>query len=87
MPILERNADGPSASLKGVPMGRQSKRRTVTKTGAIERKALLQIAKALILGMRNSLTDPIACIKQRIVEELAAVLGMERCVIFKICRG
>jgi len=67
-------------------MGRQSKKRIVNRPGAIERKALLQIAKALILGMRNSLTDPIACIKQRVVEELAAVLGMERCVIFKICR-
>ena len=50
----------------------------------IERKAFLQITKALILGMRNSLTDPSACMKQNIIEELAAVLGVERCVIFKI---
>jgi GAF domain-containing protein len=50
----------------------------------IERKAFLQITKALILGMRNGLTDPSACMKQNIIEELAAVLGVERCVIFKI---
>jgi GAF domain-containing protein len=35
--------------------------------------------------MRNSLTDPSACMKQSIIEELAAVLGLERCVIFKVC--
>ena len=52
----------------------------------IERKAFLQITKALILGMRNSLTDPSACMKQNIIEELAGVLGVERCVIFKIGR-
>jgi len=50
----------------------------------IERKAFLQITKALILGMRNGLTDPSSCMKQNIIEELAAVLGVERCVIFKI---
>jgi len=50
----------------------------------IDRKAFLQITKALILGMRNSLTDPSACMKQNIIEELAAVLGVDRCVIFKI---
>jgi GAF domain-containing protein len=50
----------------------------------IERKAFLQITKALILGMRNGLTDPSACMKQNIIEELAAVLGVKRCVIFKI---
>jgi GAF domain-containing protein len=50
----------------------------------IERKAFLQITKALILGMRNGLTDPAACMKQNIIEELAGVLGVERCVIFKI---
>ena len=50
----------------------------------IERKAFLQITKALILGMRNGLTDPSACMKQIIIEELAAVLGVQRCVIFKI---
>ena len=50
----------------------------------IERKAFLQITKALILGMRNGLTDPSACMKQNIIEELAAVLGVQRCVIFKI---
>jgi len=54
-------------------------------TDVIERKAFLQITKALILGMRNSLADPFASMKQNIIEELAAVLGMERCVIFKIC--
>jgi len=52
----------------------------------IERKAFLQITKALILGMRNGLTDPSACMKQNIIEELAAVLRVERCVIFKIGR-
>jgi len=50
----------------------------------IQRKAFLQITKALILGMRNSLTDPSSCMKQNIIEELAAVLRVERCVIFKI---
>ena len=50
----------------------------------IERKAFLQITKALILGMRNGLTDPSACMKQNIIEELAAVLEVQRCVIFKI---
>jgi GAF domain-containing protein len=53
-------------------------------TDMIERKAFLQITKALILGMRNNLTDPSACMKQNIIEELAGVLGVERCVIFKI---
>jgi GAF domain-containing protein len=52
----------------------------------IERRAFLKITKALILGMRNSLTGPSACMKQNIIEELAAVLGVERCVIFKIDR-
>ncbi|MGD0663883.1 MAG: GAF domain-containing protein [Syntrophorhabdales bacterium] len=66
-------------------MGGRSKTRFVgATTGMIERKAFLQITKALILGMRNSLADPFACIKQNIIEELAAVLGMERCVIFKV---
>ena len=55
-------------------------------TDMIERKAFLQITKALILGMRNNLTDPSACMKQNIIEELAAVLGVERCVIFKISK-
>ena len=52
----------------------------------IERKAFLQITKALILGMRNSLADPSASMTQTIMEELAGVLGVERCVIFKIDR-
>lgn len=50
----------------------------------IERKAFLQITKALILGMRNGLSDPSACMKQNIMEELAAILGVERCVFFRI---
>ena len=50
----------------------------------IERKAFLQIAKALILSLRNSLTDSSVCIKQSIMEELAGILGVERCAIFKI---
>ena len=50
----------------------------------IERKAFLQITKALILGMRNGLTDPSSCMKQNIIEELASVLKVQRCVIFKI---
>jgi GAF domain-containing protein len=52
----------------------------------IDRKAFLQITKALILGMRNGLTDPLSSIKQNIMEELAGVLRVERCVIFKIGR-
>jgi GAF domain-containing protein len=68
-------------------MGGRSKTRFVgAATGMIERKAFLRITKALILGMRNSLTDPSACMQQVIIEELAAVLGVERCVIFKISR-
>ena len=50
----------------------------------IERKAFLQITKALILGLRNALTDPSACIKQNIIEELAQILGVERCVVFRV---
>ena len=64
--------------------GRSRKRFVGAATGMIERKAFLEITKALVLGMRNSLTDPFACMKQNIIEELAVVLGMERCVIFKI---
>ena len=66
-------------------MGGRSKTRFVgAATDMIKRKVFLQITKALILGMRNSLTDPSACMKQNIIEKLAAVLGVERCVIFKI---
>jgi len=50
----------------------------------IERKAFLQITKAMILGLRDSLTDPSVQIKQSIMEELAGVLGVERCVLFQI---
>jgi GAF domain-containing protein len=50
----------------------------------IERKAFLKITKALILGLRNGLTDPSACIKQNIIEELAGIMGVERCVLFRI---
>jgi len=54
----------------------------------IERKAFLQITKAIILDLRNSLTDPSVCIKQTILKELAEILGVERCVLFKIaCEG
>jgi hypothetical protein len=52
----------------------------------IERKALLQIAKALILSLRDGLTNSSACIKQSIIEELTRILGVERCTIFKISR-
>jgi GAF domain-containing protein len=52
----------------------------------IERKAFLQITKAIILGLRNGLTDPSACIKQNIIEELVQILNVERCVIFRIRR-
>ena len=64
--------------------GRSRKRFAGAANGMIERKAFLEITKALVLGMRNSLTDPFPCMKQNIIEELAVVLGMERCVIFKI---
>ena len=53
----------------------------------IERKAFLQIAKALILSLRSSLTDSSVCIKQSIMEELAGILGVKRCAIFKISQG
>ncbi len=52
----------------------------------IERKAFLQITKAMILGLRNGLSNPSQRIKQHIIEELAQILGVERCVIFKIGR-
>ncbi len=52
----------------------------------VERKAFLQITKAMILGLRNSLTDPRVRIKQSILKELADILGAERCVLFKINR-
>jgi len=72
-------------SPESVHMEAQSERRFVSSaSGAIERRGFLRIAKALILGMRNSLVDPFACIEQNIIEELAAIVGMERCVIFKI---
>lgn len=38
----------------------------------------------MILGLRNSLTDPSVHIKQTIMKELAEILGVERCVLFKI---
>jgi len=50
----------------------------------IERKAFLQITKAIILGLRNGLANPSERIKQNIIEELAEILGVERCVIFKM---
>ncbi len=52
----------------------------------IERKAFLRITKAMILGLRNGLANPSERIKQNIIEELAEVLGVERCVIFKVAR-
>jgi GAF domain-containing protein len=52
----------------------------------IERKAFLQITKAMILGLRNGLANPSERIKQNIIEELAEILGAERCVIFKMGR-
>jgi transcriptional regulator with GAF, ATPase, and Fis domain len=54
----------------------------------VERKAFLQITKAMILGLRNALSDPSVKIKQSIMKELAEILGVERCVLFKIaCEG
>jgi transcriptional regulator with GAF, ATPase, and Fis domain len=50
----------------------------------IERNAFLRITKAIILDLRNSLTDPSVRIKQTILKELAGILGLERCVLFKI---
>ena len=40
----------------------------------------------MILGLRNSLCDPSVNIKQSIMKELAEILGVERCVLFKIAR-
>lgn len=40
----------------------------------------------MILGLRNSLTDPSVHIKQSIMKELAEILKVERCVLFKIVR-
>jgi len=40
----------------------------------------------MILGLRNGLANPSERIKQNIIEELAAILGAERCVIFKVAR-
>ncbi len=50
----------------------------------IERNAFLRITKALIMALRDGLTDSSIRIKQSIIEELADILGVERCVIFKI---
>ena len=48
----------------------------------------MRITKAIILDLRNSLTDPSVRIKQTILKELAGILGVERCVLFKIaCEG
>jgi transcriptional regulator with GAF, ATPase, and Fis domain len=52
----------------------------------IEGKAFLQITKATILGLRNGLTDPSVHIKQSIMKELVEILGVDRCVLFKIVR-
>jgi len=52
----------------------------------VARKAFLQITKAMILGLRNSLTDPSIKIKQIILKELAAILDVERCVLFRVKR-
>src|SRR5512135_543120 len=40
----------------------------------------------MILGLRNGLANPSERIKQNILEELAEILGVERCVIFKVTR-
>lgn len=50
----------------------------------VERNAFLQITKAIIRDLRKSLTDPSVHIKQTILKELAGILGVERCVLFKI---
>ena len=42
----------------------------------VERKAFLQITKAMILGLKNSLVDPRVKIKQSILKELAEMLGV-----------
>jgi GAF domain-containing protein len=52
----------------------------------VERRAFLQITKAIILGLRNSLTNPSVNLKQSVMEELACILGVDRCVLFKITR-
>lgn len=44
----------------------------------VTRKAFLQITKAMILGLRNSIADPSIHIKQTISKELAEILGAER---------
>jgi len=51
---------------------------------AIGRKAFLRVAKALILGMKAGLTDPLASMEQKAIEEIAEVLGMGRCVVFAV---
>ena len=52
----------------------------------VERKAFLQLTKAIILGLRNSLADPSVHIKQSIMKELVEIFGVERCVLFKTAR-
>jgi transcriptional regulator with GAF, ATPase, and Fis domain len=52
----------------------------------VERKAFLQITKAMILGLRNSLANPSVHIKQTIMKELTEILGVDRCVLFKVAR-
>jgi GAF domain-containing protein len=40
----------------------------------------------MILGLRNGLANPSDRIKQNIIEELAEILDVERCVVFKVSR-
>jgi hypothetical protein len=44
----------------------------------VTRKAFLQITKAMILALRNSLANPSIHMKQTVMKELAEILGAER---------
>ena len=52
----------------------------------IERRVIVQLTKAIVLGLRNGLANPSEHIKQNIIEELAQILEVERCVIYRIER-
>ena len=50
----------------------------------IERNSFLRLMKRIIVSLQKGLTDPTAGAKQDIIEELAKILGVERCVIFGV---
>jgi hypothetical protein len=50
----------------------------------IERKSFLRMMRKIVLSLQKGLVDPSANMEQDIIEELAAILGVERCAVFEI---